>query len=537
VTLRTRLLIVIVGIVLVGLLVSGIVTYKSLESFLVSRLDQQLENSPAQASLAMYQCVERGSPACSIPDAPAVPPGTFGQLRVDGGPTYSAWFLLTTPTQPPPPVLPSKLTVSSPQDPVIFDAVSSSGLTYHVLAQPAADNRSLSALPGTVVVVAVPLTAVDETLNRLLLVELLVSGGVLLVLGAVSWWIVRAGLRPLDQMATTAGAIAAGDLTQRVPPGDTGTEVGRLGLALNAMLGEIEESFAARKASEERLRRFLADASHELRTPLTSIRGYAEMFDRGTRDRPEDLAMSMRHIRQDADRMGNLVEDLLVLARLDRERPLAHERVDLRQVLEPAVADISVRKPHRAVELSAPDATVVAGDANRLRQVADNLLVNAVRHTPEGTPIEVELRHDGNWAVMSVRDHGPGIPSDEQNRIFEPFYRSDPSRSRATGGEGLGLAIVETIVRAHGGQVGVGSPEGGGARFWVRLPVVSEDAQPGDLRSNGGGEPDVATADASQARVDLNGRDGAANARAGRESPTVPVVGPGTGSASGDPPA
>ena len=175
--------------------------------------------------------------------------------------------------------------------------------------------------PG-VVVVAVPLTDVDQTLGRLLLVELLVSAGVLIVLGAVAWWIVRAGLRPLDQMADHG----RGDRSRRPDPkgpgGNTGTEVGRLGQALNVMLGEIEESFAARTASEERLRRFLADASHELRTPLTSIRGYAEMFDRGARDRPEDLAMSMRHIRADADRMSTLVDDLLVLARLDRERPL-----------------------------------------------------------------------------------------------------------------------------------------------------------------------------------------------------------------------
>ncbi len=349
-TLRTRLLIVLVGIVLIGLLVSGIVTYKSLESFLVSRLDQQLENSPGQAARALERCITQGNLQCTVADLPAVPPGTFGQLRVTGAPTSSGWFLLPKPSQqPPPPVLPADLTVSIPANPVIFTTVSSSGLTYRVLAEEVG-------LPppgfGTgVVVVAVPLTDVDQTLGRLLLVELLVSGGVLLVLGAVAWWIVRAGLRPLDQMATTAGAIAAGDLTQRVPAGDTGSEVGRLGLALNVMLGEIEESFAARKASEERLRRFLADASHELRTPLTSIRGYAEMFDRGTRDRPEDLAMSMRHIRQDADRMSTLVEDLLVLARLDRERPLAHEQVDLGPLLESAVTDVSVqraRQGHRA---------------------------------------------------------------------------------------------------------------------------------------------------------------------------------------------
>jgi two-component system OmpR family sensor kinase len=535
VTLRTRLLIVLVSIVLVGLLVSGIVTYKSLESFLVSRLDQQLDNSPAQASRAMGICVDQGSPACQTTDVPAVPPGTFGQLRVDGGPTYSAWFLLTTPTQPPPPVLPSRLTVSSQGDPVIFTAVSSSGLTYHVLAEPAPPTPALSAFSGAVVVVAVPLTTVDQTLNRLLLVELLVSGGVLLVLGAVSWWIVRAGLRPLDEMATTAGAIAAGDLTQRVPAGDTGTEVGRLGLALNAMLGEIEESFAARKASEERLRRFLADASHELRTPLTSIRGYAEMFDRGARDRPEDLAMSMRHIRQDADRMSTLVEDLLVLARLDRERPNAHEQVDLRQVLEPAVADISVREPGRVVALSAPEEASVAGDANRLRQVVDNLLVNAVRHTPDGTPMEVGLRIDGDSAVLSVRDHGPGIPADEQSRIFEPFYRSDPSRSRATGGEGLGLAIVDTIVRGHGGQVGVGSPEGGGALFWVRLPLASGEVQPHDPTKSDTGAGDD-TAAANGARGSGVAGVGSAEGPRGRKARTVPVVGPGTGTRVGDAP-
>jgi two-component system OmpR family sensor kinase len=362
----------------------------------------------------------------------------------------------------------------------------------------------------------------------LLLVELLVSGGVLILLGAVAWWVVKAGLRPLDQMTATAGAIAAGDLTQRVPAGDDGTEVGRLGLALNVMLGEIEESFAARQASEDRLRRFLADASHELRTPLTSIRGYAEMFDRGARDRPEDLAVSMRHIRQDADRMSALVEDLLVLARLDRERPLAHERVDLRPVLESAVADVVVREPDRSVELSAPDPAVVAGDADRLRQVVDNLLVNAVRHTPPGTPIEVDLRHDGDFAVIGVRDHGPGIPLEERSRIFEPFYRSDPSRSRATGGEGLGLAIVETIVRAHGGQVGVQGPEGEGARFWVRIPLAQLVAERGD----------DSAADAPSQTTAANGS-GPANAgdapgRApGPGRGTVPVVGPRSGAEVG----
>jgi two-component system OmpR family sensor kinase len=317
------------------------------------------------------------------------------------------------------------------------------------------------------------------------LVEILVSVSVLAVLGALAWWIVRAGLRPLEEMTETAGAIAAGDLTQRVPQGDNGTEVGRLGQALNVMLEEIEESFAARTASEERLRRFLADASHELRTPLTSIRGYAEMFDRGARDRPDDLAMSMRHIRADADRMSTLVDDLLVLARLGRERPLAHELVDLRDVVQPAVAAIAVQEPQRKIEVEASEPVVVVGETGRLRQVVDNLLVNAVRHTPPGSPIEVDLKEQSGSAVLSVLDRGSGIPPEERERIFEPFFRSDPSRSRATGGQGLGLAIVSTIVQAHGGQVGVSPREGGGARFWVQLPV----ATPADMNGSGEDSP------------------------------------------------
>ena len=477
-TLRTRLILVLIGVVLVGLLVSGVVTYKSLESFLVTRLDQQLENSPDQAARALLRCpppTSASSYTCHSENLPSVPSGTFGQLRIPGGSTISGWFLSASTEAEP--NLPSNLQVSSTQNPTIFNVSSSSGLTYHALAVQVAVTEASQFGPPTqvagVVVVAVPLTEVDQTLNRLLLVELFVSAAVLIVLGALAWWIVRAGLRPLDEMTETAGAIAQGDLSRRVPPGDESTEVGRLGHALNVMLGEIEESFAARKASEERLRRFLADASHELRTPLTSIRGYAEMFDRGARDRPDDLATSMRHIRVDADRMSTLVEDLLILARLDRERPLAHELVDLREVVQPAVAAIELQEPDRTITLNSDEPLLVVGDAGRLRQVVDNLLVNAVRHTPAGTSISVDLGQQPGSAVVSVLDHGPGIPPEDRLRIFEPFFRADPSRSRATGGQGLGLAIVSTIVQAHGGQVGVSPGEEGGARFWVRIPLAS----------------------------------------------------------------
>jgi two-component system, OmpR family, sensor kinase len=475
VKLRTRLLIGLVAVVLAGLLVSDVVTYKSLESFLVSRLNQQLVSSPNQAARALNNCA--GQSTCTVFDGPAVPNGTYVELVVDGGFQITAWLYSPKLPKSADPIFPANPPISSSaQNPTVFTVTSSEGQVFHAIAVQ-------SQFPGETIIVAVPLTEVDQTLDHLLLVEILVSACVVLLLGMLVWWMVRRGLHPLDEMATTAGAIAAGDLTQRVPANDPRTEVGRLGEALNVMLGEIEGAFAARTASEERLRRFLADASHELRTPLTSIRGYAEMFDRGARDRPEDLAMSMRHIRADADRMSTLVDDLVLIARLGRERPLENEKVDLRQVLEPAIAAVSVLDPDRTVVFNALPKVVVIGDANRLRQVVDNLLMNALRHTPPGTPIEVGLATVDGSAVITVEDHGAGIAPEERQRIFEPFHRLDPSRNRSTGGQGLGLAIVATIVGAHGGDVGVDEGASGGARFWVRLPLFIETAH-----SNGTGQ-------------------------------------------------
>jgi two-component system OmpR family sensor kinase len=237
------------------------------------------------------------------------------------------------------------------------------------------------------------------------------------------------------------------------------------------MLGEIETAFAARTASEGRLRRFLADASHELRTPLTSIRGYAEIFDLGARERPEDLATAMHHIRDEADRMNVLVDDLLLLARLDRERPLDLGSIDLVPVVTRAVAAVRAVAPDHPVSLVAPAEVMVTGDSERLRQVVDNLLVNAVRHSPEGAPVEMRVIAGGTNVVVEVADHGPGVLPEDADRIFEPFFRADSSRARATGGAGLGLAIVAAIARAHGGAVGVRANRDGGALFWVRLPV------------------------------------------------------------------
>jgi two-component system OmpR family sensor kinase len=218
---------------------------------------------------------------------------------------------------------------------------------------------------------------------------------------------------------------------------------------------------------------------------LTSIRGYSELFDRGARDRPEDLATSMRHIREEANRMSMLVDDLLLLARLDHQRPIALENVDLTDIVAQAVAAARLRAPERAITLQAPGPIGVVGDADRLRQVADNLLTNAVQHTPEGSPIDVHVSTEMQSACLEVSDHGPGIAPEEQADIFEPFHRSDPTRARATGGVGLGLSIVSAIAHAHGGTVGVVSDPAStnghrGATFWVRIPVAPGVSEPAD---------------------------------------------------------
>ncbi len=322
-----------------------------------------------------------------------------------------------------------------------------------------------------VALVAIPLSLLQGTLNQLLIVEAAVSGAVLLALVFLGYFVVRVGMRPLLAIEETAGAIAAGDLSRRVAHDDAGTEVGRLGAALNAMLSTIERAFGIQRASEERLRRFLADASHELRTPVTSIRGYAELFRRGAANRPEDLALAMRRIEEEAQRMGLLVEDLLLLARLDQGRPIEREQVDLAALAIDAAADAQVLAPERPITVEANDAVLVLGDEQRLRQVVSNLVQNALRHTPELTPVSVAVTAAGGRACLSVHDEGPGLVPEEAARVFERFYRADPSRTRGSGGTGLGLSIVASIAAAHGGTARVETALGAGATFIVELPL------------------------------------------------------------------
>jgi two-component system OmpR family sensor kinase len=318
---------------------------------------------------------------------------------------------------------------------------------------------------------------VNETLHRLLRDEAVVIGGVLLALAAAALFVVRLGLRPLDRMATTAGEIAAGRLSRRITPATSRTEVGRLGLALNGMLARLEHAFAEREASEDRLRSFLADASHELRTPLASIRGYAEVFRMGAAADPAAVETSMKRIEEEAKRMGVLVEDLLVLARLDELREPIREPVDMSELAADAVEDARVTAPERPITFGAAGAAVVSGDPHQLRQVLGNLLRNALVHTPAGSAIEVAVAPDGDDVRVEVRDHGPGLPAGDPKLLFERFWRAQAGRARGKGGAGLGLAIVAEIVDTHGGSVEAGDAGDGGARFVVRLPrALSESS-------------------------------------------------------------
>jgi two-component system OmpR family sensor kinase len=467
-SLRARLLVVTVGLVTLGLLIADLVTYRALATSLSERVDDQLKQAQVIAVSALRL----------PPDAwPEPGTGAFGDHGPPAG-SYAAILdgagnVLNTTVigyhdhaEVSAPALPDGLPGSSSSEPGIttFDAAATDG---------GSEFRVQAFGPqtgGGTLVVAVPLAEMQTTLARLLGIEALVTIGVAVLAGALAWWLVRVGLRPLEAMGDTAGAIAAGDLSQRVEPADGRTEIGKLGTSLNEMLAQIEAAFEERRASEARLRRFVADASHELRTPLTSIRGYAELFRRGADERPEDLANSMARIEAEASRMGVLVDDLLLLARIDQGRPLERRSVDLSSIVTDAVDAAHAIDPARTIEVEAPDHLTIDGDPGRLRQVMDNLLENARVHTPTGTPTRVRLVSRDGWVVLAVADEGPGMDPAVATQAFERFYRGDPTRARATGGAGLGLSIVAAIVAAHGGAVRFA--DGPGTTVEVTLPVL-----------------------------------------------------------------
>jgi two-component system OmpR family sensor kinase len=471
-SIRRRLLAAIVAVAMAALLAAGALTWFALRSFLLHRVDQSLDSASAAVEQALHE--PNGRRAVPQLDALAgLVPGLYVQLRAPDGSVQGTLQRRDFDQAVAGPRLPASLPDPGdrPGSAVNFNAPpsSSEGESYRV---------RVSSLPGGgELVVGQPLTDVTETLHRLVVVEVGVTAVALAVVTGLGMWLVRLGLRPLDQIETTAAAIADGELSRRVEFDDPRTEVGRLGRALNVMLSRIEAAFAERRASEDRLRRFVADASHELRTPLAAVRAYAELFRRGADRRPDDLARAMTGIETESARMSSLVDELLLLARLDQGRPLELRPLDLTGVAEAAVDAARTVAPDRPLVLEAVGPINVRGDSDRLRQVIDNLLANVRAHTPPDTPAIVRVKPEGDAVVLEVADRGPGMDADTAAHVFERFYRADPSRSRARGGVGLGLAIVAAIAEAHGGRATVSSVPGAGSTFRVTLPAAAAPAR------------------------------------------------------------
>ncbi len=475
-TLRLRLVVALVVLVAAGLALFGVGTYLGYRNSEYQRLDAQLRSLQPlvdaqldqragfdnQAGLGGVADRGVGGPGPGGPQAPSVfvPVGTFAELRDSTNAVVSAIQLGANSAQP---RLPAQLGPIPPSGRLLTVAATSGSGHFRVLVIP------VGRPPDGIEIIAVPTTEVTKALHGLVLYE---TGGALILLvllSAGSWLILRRGLRPLENMAGKARSITAGDLSERVSPSGGPTEVGQLGLALNTMLEDIEVAFQERDATELRLRQFLADASHELRTPLTSIQGFAELFRVGGDNAKVDLPTILRRIEEESARMKVLVEDLLLLARLDRPRVAQRSPVDLAVLAADACSDAVAIAPDRPVTLDAPEPVVVAGDEPNLRQAIANLVTNAVRHTPAGTAIEVSARLVDGSALVSVRDHGPGLDDEHLAHVFDRFWQADKARVGA--GAGLGLAIVASIAAAHDGAASAVNAAGGGAVFTIRLPL------------------------------------------------------------------
>jgi signal transduction histidine kinase len=480
VPLRITLVALLMALVACALVATGITATSLLADFLQEQQDDELRGTVRanQRPELVDACIDPGPPqpnafyvACLPPDSDV--PVVLGQPRGPGGGEL--------------PELDAE-TVEKLRGAV--------GPTY-VRVEGEQWRMASGELPsGFTLVVGSDIRGDKAAIGRLVRIEVVVGLIVLTLLGAAGYLLVRNSLRPLTEVERTARAIAAGDLSQRVPAGDERTEVGRLSTALNGMLSRIESAFRAQQTSEEqargsesRMRRFVADASHELRTPLTSIRGFAELYRQGAVRTDEDVRRLMERIEAEGSRMGLLVEDLLLLARLDQQRPLTFAPVDLAQIAGDAVHDAKAVQPDRPVALrldeSLSDAPVVIGDEGRLRQVVGNLVTNALTHTPPGTRVTVTVAQDTgdpDRLVLAVADEGPGMDAGDADRAFERFYRADASRTREAGGTGLGLAIVSSLVAAHGGTVELLTSPGAGATFVVHLPRSG----PADLSTAGG---------------------------------------------------
>ncbi|SDQ64670.1 HAMP domain-containing sensor histidine kinase [Quadrisphaera sp. DSM 44207] len=470
-SLRARLVAVVTGLLVVALALTGVVTVLLLQRVLVAQVDEDLRavvsdegvlNAVVGASQRTGEDDYPSDYVSQVSDAEgrvlaaSSPPNQHGPaLRVEGMDLQDV--------------------VAREREPFTHEADGRAWRLVAVRVQ----------LPGGAdgsVVLARPLDAVHQSLREVAAWFVLVGILVVTACALLGAALVRRAFRPLREVEAVATAFGDGDTSRRVRGAPPGTEVGRLGGAVNAMLDRIETSLAAREASETRMRRFVADASHELRTPLATVRGFAELHRQGAVREPEDVTAAFRRIETEAVRMGGLVEDLLLLARLDEQRPLRSDPVDLLVLAADAQHDARALAPDRTVALvglsdgagpaGPPAPATVRGDEARLRQVLANLLANALRHTPAGTPVEIGVGARDGWGVWQVVDHGPGIPPEDAERVFERFFRADTSRARGGGGgAGLGLAIVTAIVRAHSGAVRVVPTPGGGATVEVAIPA------------------------------------------------------------------
>jgi two-component system OmpR family sensor kinase len=486
-SLRNRLIVGVVVLSALGFIASDLVARSSLQSFLLDQVDTQLKSVAGGSVLRLDRAGIASDENATLPpssdETSSSPLSAKAQMRSNLSP------LRQVPTT-------MSVTLLNPSGKVLgviggdlnTQAISNfvAGFTPAMVAHhknlpftieaPGADFRVLArVLPSALgsVIVAQSLDNIDQTVHRLQILFIFIGLIALLLLALASRKMIDIGLRPLEAVEVTAESIAGGNLSARLPAAKPDTEVGRLVGSLNKMLARIEESFAARTASENRLRRFVADASHELRTPLTAIRGFAELHRQGAVQGDEQTKDLISRIEKESVRMGSLVEDLLLLARLDQAREMSSDPVNISSSVKEAVQSARAAGPHHPITVTIPDEDVyILGDAYRIHQVITNLLANARAHTPTRTPIHVTLAQSEAGTSVSVADKGPGLSDADQERIFERFYRADPSRARASDeGSGLGLSIVDAVMRAHGGRVSVTSQQGDGATFTLFFPT------------------------------------------------------------------
>ena len=476
-SLRNRLILATLALATIAITASDLAATNSLRSFLISQADNQL-NEVVQTSLL------RLDRAGIEPEAESEDKNSFRPLRpLSGVPTTTAVTLLDLSGNVVGQVggqFANSIDIKEFHKLTPAEVLKNKGKPFTI---PGADGepdiravaRILPSGVGTVVI-SVALDSVDRTMRGLAGIYFLISLIVIIAIGFVARSLIKLSLKPLNKIEETAAAIAEGDLSARLPEVNPNTEVGRLTGSLNTMLSRIEESFAVRTESENKLRRFIADASHELRTPLTAIRGFAELHRQGAVTGEDKTKELISRIEKESIRMSSLVEDLLLLARLDQSRELTIDPVDINHLVNEAIASAKAAGPSHEIALkSSSDEVFVLGDSMRIHQAVSNLLANARTHTPAGTKIEVGILQNESEVQISVSDNGPGLSPEDQTRIFERFFRADPSRARVSGeGSGLGLAIVDAVMKAHGGSVEVLSELNQGAKFTLHFPAKGD---------------------------------------------------------------